>query len=77
MSAANIRRRTNLSKGQPKSVGRKTKYEPLGDEDVMMASPKYNLSAQYQHVKSSYRDTNKAVHKLRQHARETKEELQE
>jgi len=28
-------------------------------------------------VKSSYRDTNKAVHKLRQHAKEIKQELQE
>ena len=79
MSATNIRKKANLAQTlqRPKSVGKKTKYEPLGDSELMIGSPKYNLSSQYQHVKSSYRDTNKAVHKLRQHAMEVREELQE
>jgi len=37
MSATNIRKKANLGKEQqrPKSVGRKTKYEPLGDAEFM------------------------------------------
>lgn len=43
----------------------------------MPALAKYNLSPEYQHVQSKFRDTRTAVDKLRKQAEDKREELRE
>ena len=52
---------------------KKQQFKPSDEPEQVVL--KYNLSPDYQHVRSSYRDTSKAVEKLRKEAQELREEI--
>ena len=60
-------------KTESRGLRKPQQFKPSDEPDALTL--KYNLSPDYQHVRSSYRDTSKAVEKLRKEAQELREEI--